>query len=112
MGSIFTCKSSHIPLFMKGIFAHLQTNNWDWMGVVLERSAVGILIIKYRQCCGSTNINYEMLVHLHLLFYCVRFFGLTRCVANTVITFAMSSILNLHFSLLVILLLLSCLVVF
>ena len=45
--------------------------------------------------------NYKMPLYLHLLFYYIRFFSLARCVANTVVTFAMSSILNLYFSLVV-----------
>ena len=48
-------------------------------------------------------IKFEMPLYLHLLFYCIRLFSLARCVANTVVTLAMSSILNLHFSLVVLL---------
>ena len=48
-------------------------------------------------------IKFEMPLYLHLLFYCIRLFSLVRCVANTVVTLAMSSIINLHFSLVVLL---------
>ena len=74
------------------------------MDVDLEtyRSAVGIFNNKM-QATFLKYIKYEMPFYLHLLFYCIRCFRLIRCVANTVVTFVMSSILNLHFSLVVLL---------
>ena len=47
-----------------------------------------------------------MPLYLCILFYCIRIYSLTRCVADNVVTFATSSSLNLHFSLAVLLIIL------
>ena len=53
------------------------------------------LIIKYRQRFWSTLNMKCHYIYFILLYKMLR---LIRCVANTVVTFATSSILNLHFS--------------
>ena len=74
------------------------------MGVDLEtyRSAVGMFNNKI-QATFLRYIIYEMPLYLHLLFYFIGLFRLIHSVADTVVTFALSSILNLHFSLVVLL---------
>ena len=74
------------------------------MAVDLEiyRSAVGIFNDKI-QAMFLKVIKYEMPLYLHLLFYCIRLLSWTCCVANTVVTFVIFSILKLNFSLVVLL---------
>ena len=72
------------------------------MGVDLEtyRSAFGMFNNKI-QATFLKYIIYEMPLYLHLLFFFIGLFRLIHSVADTVVTFALSSILNLHFSLVV-----------